>query len=61
MLLTSFMILQIAVAVLLGNVMTRCLFRGWERVKQEKVDLTTAAFYLAPLALIVIVLIGSTG
>jgi hypothetical protein len=57
----GFTLLQIAVAVLLGNVMTRCLFRGWDRVKQERLDFWTAAFYVGPLAMIVLVLIGSTG
>ena len=56
---TAFMVAQIAVGVLLGNVATRCLFRGWERVRQERVDLTTAAFYGAPLVLIILVLVGS--
>jgi hypothetical protein len=41
--------------------MTRCLFRGWDRVKQERLDFWTAAFYVGPLAMIVLVLIGSTG
>ncbi len=58
---SAFQVVQVAIAILLGNVMTRCLFRGWERVKQDKVDWQTAGFYLAPLACIVIVLLGSTG
>ena len=57
---TAFQVLQLAVAILVGNVMTRVLFRGWERVKAEKVDWLTSAFYLGPLGLIVLVLIGST-
>jgi hypothetical protein len=57
--LNSFAIIQIAVAVMLGNVMTRILFRGWERVKTDRTDWLTTAFYLGPLAAIVIVLIGS--
>jgi hypothetical protein len=58
---SAFQVCQLAVAFLIGNVMTRCLFRGWERVKADKVDWTTSAFYLAPLGLIILVLIGSTG
>lgn len=53
--------MQLAVAILLGNVMTRVLFRGWERLKQDRSDWLTSLFYLAPLAAIILVLIGSTG
>jgi hypothetical protein len=58
---SAFQVCQLAVAILLGNIMTRCLFRGWERVKKDRVDWSTSAFYLAPLGMIVLVLIGSTG
>jgi hypothetical protein len=57
--LSAFSLIQIAVAVLLGNVMTRVLFRGWDRVKSDRTDWLTTAFYLGPLAAIVVVLIGS--
>lgn len=57
----AFTILQIAVAVMLGNVMTRILFKGWERVKTDTVDMKTVAFYLGPLGLTLLVLIGSKG
>jgi hypothetical protein len=58
----NFTIVQIAVAVLLGNIMTRVLFRGWDRLKTRPnpFDFKTALFYLAPLGLIVLVLVGST-
>jgi hypothetical protein len=52
--------MQIAVAILLGNVMIRILFRGWERVKGNRSDWLTNGFYLGPLAAIILVLIGST-
>lgn len=60
LLVSAFAVLQIAVAVLLGNVMTRVLFRGWERVKTEKTDWLTTLFYLGPLGMIFLVLIGSS-
>lgn len=55
------MVLQIAVAVLLGNVMTRILFRGWERIREEKLTLSTYFDFLAPVAMILLVFIGSSG
>jgi hypothetical protein len=58
-LLDAFGVVQLAVAVMLGNVMTRILFRGWDRVKSDRTDWLTTAFYLGPIAAIVIVLIGS--
>jgi hypothetical protein len=57
----AFTMLQVAVAVMLGNVLTRILFKGWERVKQERLDFSTLAFYAGPLGLLVLVLIGSKG
>lgn len=57
----AFTLLQIAAAVLLGNITTRILFRGWDRIKTERLDLTTLAFYAGPLGLIALVLIGSKG
>ena len=57
----AFGILQIAVAVLLGNVMTRILFTGWERIKAERFSLVTYFDFLAPVAMILIVIIGSSG
>lgn len=58
MLVTAFQMAQIAAAVLIGNVLTRVLFQGWERMKnRQKGD---ALFYLAPLAFIVLVVLGST-
>jgi hypothetical protein len=58
---SAFQVCQLAVAILLGEEKKRCLFRGWERVKKDRVDWSTSAFYLAPLGMIVLVLIGSTG
>jgi hypothetical protein len=57
----AFTMLQVAVAVMLGNVLTRILFKGWERVKADRVDWSTAAFYIGPLGLLILVLIGSKG
>ena len=57
---SAFQVMQLAVAILLGNVMTRVLFRGWERVKKDRFDFWTTVFYLGPLFAIVLVLIGST-
>lgn len=59
---TAFQVLQIAVGVLLGNIMTRCLFRAWDSIKAEDdttFSVKTALFYLAPLGLIVLVMTGS--
>ena len=58
---SAFQIMQLAIAILLGNVMTRVLFRGWQRIREERSDFWTTMFYVAPLAAIVIVLLGSTG
>lgn len=58
---TAFTVLQIAVAVLIGNVMTRILFRGWEKIQAERFSLSTYFDFLAPVAMILLVLIGSSG
>lgn len=59
---TAFQVVQIAVGVLLGNLMTLALYRGYKRLDTPRVwSLETAGLYLGPLAMIVLVLIGSTG
>lgn len=60
-LVSGFTVLQIAVAVLIGNVMTRVLFTGWERIREEKFSLVTYFDFLAPVGMILLVLIGSVG
>lgn len=58
---SAFQVVQIATGVLLGNIMTLCLYKGYKRLDGPKTwTWETAGIYLGPLAMIVIVLIGST-
>lgn len=52
------MVLQIAVAVFLGNVMTLGLVRAWQRMKMgEDVSWSLGFYWLAPLGLTLVVLL----
>ena len=54
----AFMVLQIAVAVFLGNVMTLGLVRAWQRMKMgEDVSWSLGFYWLAPLGLTLVVLL----
>jgi hypothetical protein len=54
---TAFDLVSFAVAVLIGNVMTLALLKGWQRMKREdSFSWVTAAYYLGPLCMIIAVL-----
>lgn len=60
---TAFNVLQIAVAVMCGNILTKLLFTAWGSIKAEDegmFSLRTAACYLGPLGLILLVMAGSS-